>query len=124
MLGDRGLEAAIGSLTGASRIPVRSEIDTGGRLDPAIEAAAYFTVAEALANAAKHSGARVMEVAVGREDGLLRVRVSDDGVGGADPAGEGLTGLRRRLEAHDGVLRVTSPPGEGTTLEAVIPCGS
>ena len=124
VLTDRGLEAAIGSLAGASRIPVQLDIDVGGRLDPALEAAAYFMVAESIANAAKHSGARVMEVAVTRKEGRLRVRVSDDGAGGADPEGEGLTGLRRRIEAHDGVLRVTSPPGAGTTLEAVIPCGS
>ncbi|WP_217915443.1 sensor domain-containing protein [Miltoncostaea marina] len=124
VLSDRGLEAAVGSLAGASRIPVRVEVDTGGRLEPAVEAAAYFTVAESLANAAKHSGARVVEVAIGRGDGVLRVRVSDDGAGGADPQGEGLTGLRRRIEAHDGILRVVSPEAGGTTIEAVIPCGS
>jgi signal transduction histidine kinase len=124
VLTDRGLEAALGSLAGTSRIPVELDVDPGGRLDPPLEAAAYFVVAEALANAAKHSGATAVRVSVGREGGVLRVRVADDGVGGADPAGEGLTGLRRRIEAHDGRLRVDSPRGHGTTLTAELPCAS
>ncbi len=124
VLTDRGLEAALGSLTGASPIPVRLDVDVDRRLDPALEAAAYFAVAEALTNAAKHSGAGVIDVQVQRRVRLLRVRVADDGVGGADPEGDGLMGLRRRVEAHDGTLHVMSPTGGGTTLEAVIPCGS
>jgi signal transduction histidine kinase len=124
VLTDRGLEAALGSLAGASRLPVELRVDAGGRLDPALEAAAYFTVAEALANTAKHSGATSVRVDVARRDDLLTVRVADDGVGGADPAGEGLTGLRRRVEAHDGRLVLDSPPGRGTILTAELPCGS
>jgi signal transduction histidine kinase len=89
-----------------------------------LEAAAYFVVAEALANAAKHSGASAVRVDVARGERLLTVRVSDDGVGGAHPEGEGLTGLRRRVEAHDGRLSVQSPAGGGTTLTAELPCGS
>ena len=124
VLTDRGLEAALGSLAGTSRLPVELRVDPGGRLDPALEAAAYFTVAEALANAAKHSGATSVRIDVSRRDDLLSVRVADDGVGGADPDGEGLTGLRRRVEAHDGPLTVDSPPGRGTILTAELPCGS
>jgi signal transduction histidine kinase len=124
VLTDRGLEAALGSLAGASRLPVELSVDAGGRLDPALEGAAYFTVAEALANAAKHSGATSVRIDVARRDDLLSVRVADDGIGGADPGGEGLTGLRRRVEAHDGRLVLDSPPGRGTILTAELPCGS
>jgi signal transduction histidine kinase len=124
VLSDRGLEAALGTLAGTSRIPVELDVEAGERLDPPLEAAAYFVVAEALANAAKHSGATGVRVTVARDDGALRVRVADDGAGGADPEGEGLTGLRRRVEAHDGRLRIDSPRGHGTTLTAELPCGS
>jgi signal transduction histidine kinase len=123
VLTDRGLEAALGSLAGASRVPVELHVDLHERLDPALEAAAYFVVAEALANAAKHSGATSVRVDVTHRPGLLTVRVADDGAGAADPGGEGLTGLRRRVEAHDGRLAIDSPPGEGTTLTAELPCG-
>ena len=124
VLTDRGLEAALGSLAGTSRIPVELDVQTDGRLDPALEGAAYFMVAEALANAAKHSGASAVRVRVARDGDVLTLRVADDGAGGADPDGEGLTGLRRRIEAHDGRLRVDSPRGHGTTLTAELPCGS
>jgi signal transduction histidine kinase len=124
VLTDRGLEAALASLAGASRLPVELNVDAGGRLDPALEAAAYFTVAEALANAAKHSAGTSVRIDVARRDDLLSVRVADDGIGGADPDGEGLTGLRRRVEAHDGRLVLDSPPGRGTILTAELPCGS
>ncbi len=124
VLSDRGLAAAIGSLAATGAIPTDVEVSTGGRLEPAIEAAAYFTVSEALANAAKHSGATAVSVRVAREGSLVRVRVSDDGRGGADSSGDGLTGLARRLAAHDGTLAVTSPPEGGTVVEAELPCGS
>ena len=124
VLTDRGLAAAIGSLAATGTIPTDVEVSIDRRLEPAIEAAAYFTVSEALANAAKHSGATAVSVRVVREGSLLRVSVSDDGGGGADASGGGLTGLRRRLAAHDGTLTVTSPPQGGTLLEAELPCGS
>ncbi len=124
VLTDRGLAAAIGSLAATGTVPTDVEVSIDGRLEPAIEAAAYFTVSEALANAAKHSGATSVSVRVAREGSLLRVSVSDDGRGGADASGGGLTGLRRRLAAHDGTLTVTSPPRGGTLLEAELPCGS
>ena len=124
VLTDRGLAAALGSLAATNAIPTDVDVSVDGRLEPAIEAAAYFTVSEALANAAKHSGATAVSVRVAREGDVLRVRVSDDGGGGADEAGGGLAGLRRRLAAHDGTLAVSSPPAGGTVLEAELPCGS
>ena len=123
VLTDRGLVAAVGSLAATSPIPTDVRVSLDRRLEPAIEAAAYFTVSEALANAAKHSGADAISVDVVGDGSLLRVTVSDDGAGGADPSGGGLTGLRRRLEAHDGTLTVGPGPAGGTTLEAVLPCG-
>ncbi len=122
VLSDRGLEAAVGSLAATSPIPTEVRMSLDGRLEPAIEAAAYFTVSEALANAAKHSRADAVSVSVVGDGSLVRVSVSDDGVGGADASGDGLTGLRRRLEAHDGTLTVGPGPDGGTTLLAVLPC--
>ena len=88
-----------------------------------MERAAYFVIAESLANAAKHaSGARV-EISLDASGHDLLVEITDFGPGGADPAGGGLTGLRQRVEALDGLLRVTSPSGVGTQVEAVMPCG-
>ncbi len=114
VLTDRGLEAALSSLTGTSGLPVDLEVAIDRRPPPAIEAAAYFIVAESLANAAKHSGASRMRVRLERAGDLLRVEVADDGRGGADPAGEGLVGLRRRVEALDGRLSVGDGPDGGT----------
>jgi signal transduction histidine kinase len=90
----------------------------------AVETAAYFVAAEALTNAAKHAGATRIEVRIERERSSLVVEVADDGRGGADPSGAGLTGLRHRVEALDGTLAVVSPSGGGTTLRAVLPCAS
>ena len=88
------------------------------------ETAAYFVAAESLANATKHAAPAQVAIAVSCRDGLLDVRVTDDGRGGADPAGNGLTGLRRRVEALDGRLEVTSPRGGPTAVHAELPCGS
>jgi signal transduction histidine kinase len=95
-----------------------------GRLPAAAEATAYFVAAEALTNVAKHARAGRAEVTARVEDGTLRVRVRDDGVGGAQPEGSGLVGLGDRLAALDGRLRVESPPGGGTLVAADIPCPS
>jgi signal transduction histidine kinase len=124
VLADRGLEAAISAL--ADRTPIRVDVavDVPRRPPAAVETAAYFVVAEALANSGKHAGAGHVEVDVHDDDGNLVVRVVDDGSGGADPNGSGLRGLARRVEALDGRLAVTSPAGGPTTVEAVIPCGS
>jgi signal transduction histidine kinase len=124
VLTDRGLEAAISALADQSAIPVSVSADVPERPAATIETAAYFVAAEALTNAAKHAGASKVEVRVVRRPKSLVVEVSDDGHGGADPSGSGLTGLRRRVEALDGTLYVFSPPDGGTTLRAELPCAS
>ncbi|MBB4664036.1 sensor histidine kinase [Conexibacter arvalis] len=124
ILSDRGLEAAVTALAARSPLAVTIEADVPERMPPSIEAAAYFVVAEALANATKHSRALRVLVRLQLVDARLVVEVADDGVGGADPAGSGLVGLRRRIEALDGELHVMSPRSSGTTLHAEVPCGS
>ena len=115
-----GLRAGVEAL--ASRTPVPVEVDVSvGRLPAALEATAYFVVAEALTNVAKHADARVAAVSAGIEDGTLRVAVRDDGVGGVRSEGSGLVGLRDRLSVLDGRLRVESPPDGGTLVTAEIP---
>jgi signal transduction histidine kinase len=124
VLADRGLGAAIATLADRSALPVTVSVDLGERLPAAVESAAYFVVAESLANAAKHSGANRISVAVTRDGDLLELAIEDDGRGGADPSGDGLTGLRRRAEALDGNLAVTSPAGGPTTVRVELPCAS
>lgn len=115
-----GLPAGIDAL--ASRAPVPVDIDVPvGRLGAPIEATAYFVVAEALTNVAKHASAGHADVVARIENRVLRVEVRDDGVGGASPAGTGLVGLADRLAVFDGRLEVDSPPGDGTRLTATIP---
>jgi signal transduction histidine kinase len=125
VLTDRGLDAAISALAGRSPVPVSVEVDSPERLSDAIETNAYFVVAEALTNVAKHSRATQARVIVRREGDLLVIEIADNGVGGADPAhGTGLSGLRDRVGAFDGTLRVSSPEGGPTWIRAEIPCGS
>ena len=88
-----------------------------------IETAAYFVVAEALTNVAKHAPQASAHVELSLDAERLLIEVTDDGPGGADPDGGGLTGLRHRVEALDGVLRVSSPAGGPTTIRAELPCG-
>ncbi|HEY6760402.1 MAG TPA: GAF domain-containing protein [Baekduia sp.] len=115
-----GLRAGVTALT--SRVPVPVDIDMAvGRLPAAVEATAYFVVAEALTNVAKHARAQRASVTARIEDGTLRVRVRDDGVGGALTGGTGLVGLADRLAALDGRLRVESPVGCGTLVAADLP---
>ena len=115
-----GLRGGVEAL--APRMPVPVEIDVSvGRLPGAVEATAYFVVAEALTNVAKHARARSAEVVARVEDDTLRIAVRDDGVGGARRDGSGLLGLRDRLAVMDGRLRVESPPGGGTLVAADIP---
>jgi len=123
ILTDRGLEAAVRALVGRSPLQVRVEADIGGRPPPAVETAAYFVVAEAFANAGKYGAPERVDVRLATSDGLLTVQVVDDGRGGADLSGAGLTGLRQRVEALDGRLQVSSPPGGPTTVAAEFPCG-
>jgi signal transduction histidine kinase len=124
LLAERGLGEAIRALASRTKLPTSVSVETGGYVPPAVESAAYFVVAEALTNAVKHSRATRLNVDVARDGDLLVVQVADDGDGGADASGGGLTGLRKRVEALDGALRVASPPGGPTLLHAEIPCGS
>jgi signal transduction histidine kinase len=101
-------------------VPVQTDVSVG-RLPASVEATAYFVVAEALTNVAKHARARRAEVTARVEDGTLRVQVRDDGVGGARPDGSGLVGLADRLAVLDGRLRVESPADGGTLVAADIP---
>jgi signal transduction histidine kinase len=123
VLADRGLEAAVTALADASPLRVVEHADIAERPAAPVESAAYFVVAEALANAGKHSKAKRVDIRMVRDGDMLTVEVADDGVGGADPNGNGLSGLRRRIEALDGTLRVASPPGGPTLIRAEMPCG-
>jgi signal transduction histidine kinase len=124
LLTDRGLEAALNGLAGRSPVPVELVETPHERLPSSVEAAVYFVVAEALTNVARYAQARTVSVAVVRSNGHVDVAVSDDGVGGADPAqGSGLRGLSDRVAALDGRLELTSTDGDGTTVRARIPCG-
>ncbi len=124
VLSDRGLDAALSGLAALSPVPVTVRVDLPVRPSAAVEAIAYFVVAEALTNVAKHARASQAQVEVTGADGALTLLVTDDGAGGADPAGQGLSGLAARVAGVDGRLRVTSPVGGPTTIEVVLPCGS
>jgi signal transduction histidine kinase len=127
-LADDGLVTAVRALIGRSPLPV--ELDLGpdqdlGRLPTAVEAAAYFVVAEGLTNAAKHARASRGRVSMRRAGHTFTVQIRDDGVGGAAPEpGGGLAGLAERVDTHGGRLRVEAAPGGGTLLVAELPCGS
>jgi signal transduction histidine kinase len=123
ILSDRGLSAALEALAGRAPVPVEIEIVPEDRMPMPVEAVAYFVVAESLTNMAKYAHAEHASVRVLRENGYAVVEIEDNGIGGADPAaGTGLRGLADRLAALDGRLEVVSPPGEGTTVRAKIPC--
>jgi signal transduction histidine kinase len=124
VLTDRGLDAALSGLAALSPVPVTVRVDLPVRPSASIEAIAYFVVAEALTNVAKHSRASHAEVRVSRQGDLLCLMIFDDGIGGADPAGQGLSGLAARVAGVDGQLRVTSPAGGPTSIGVVLPCGS
>jgi signal transduction histidine kinase len=122
LLTERGLGPALEALAG--RAPVRVDVanEVEGRLPLPVEAAAYYIVSESLANIAKHAAASAVEVRISRENGIARIEVVDDGVGGADLArGTGLRGLADRVEALDGRLHIVSPPDAGTRVWAEIP---
>ncbi|WP_445186893.1 CHASE3 domain-containing protein [Pseudonocardia sp. Cha107L01] len=122
LLARRGLDPALEALARRSPLPVELDINLGGRLPDHVEVAAYYVVAEAFTNAAKHARPTTIWVAADVVDGRLRLTVRDDGIGGADPAnGSGLTGLTDRVEALGGTITVHSPPGEGTTLQVRLP---
>jgi signal transduction histidine kinase len=122
ILAEGGLRPALKTLARRSAVPVNLDIQVEGRLPEPLEIAAYYAVAEALTNAAKHAHATAAEIEVAAGDGVLHVRVRDDGRGGADfSGGSGLVGLRDRAEALGGHLRLRSPPGAGTALEIDLP---
>jgi signal transduction histidine kinase len=125
VLAERGLGDAIRALALDCPVLATAEVDLPRRLPPPAEAAAYFAVAEALANAAKHAGAHNVHIRAAQAVGALRIEVTDDGAGGADPSrGTGLRGVERRLGTVDGVLAVSSPPGGPTIVVIEVPCAS
>jgi PAS domain S-box-containing protein len=122
VLTERGLAPAIGALVTRASVPVEVLEVPDGRLPPIAESTAYFTVSEALTNVTKYAQASYATVRLAQENGALVVEVRDDGVGGARAsAGSGLSGLADRVGACDGTLSVSSPPGEGTVVRAVLP---
>lgn len=122
VLTDRGLDAALSSLAAGSPVPVTLAIALPERPSSRIEAVAYFVLSELLANVAHHSQASQAQIAVAPHDDRLILEVSDDGVGGADPAlGTGLAGLMDRAQSVDGTISVSSPTGGPTTIRADLP---
>ena len=125
VLTEGGLEPALRGLVRRSAVPARLRSVPGERLPAAVEATAYFVIAEALTNVARHAAAATLvEIDLEREDGRLVIEVRDDAGGGADPAGGGLSGMADRIAALDGSMTVLSPVGRGTTIHAEVPCGS
>ncbi|MFC6022470.1 sensor histidine kinase [Plantactinospora solaniradicis] len=123
VLTDRGLPAAVRDLADQSAVPVTVDAELPGRLPNAVEATAYFVVAEALTNIAKHSGGTAARVWLRQRNDLLTLEVRDDGRGGADPGlGTGLTGLADRVAVIDGRMLLSSPPGGPTLLRVELPC--
>ncbi len=123
VLEDRGLDAALSGVAARMPIPVRLTVDVPRRPAPTIEAIAYFVVSEGLANITKHALASQAEVFVQRTGDRLHIIVSDDGVGGADPArGTGLAGLAKRAASVDGTFEIASPPGGPTLVTVGLPC--
>jgi signal transduction histidine kinase len=124
ILAERGLGPALKALARRSAVPVRLDVQVEGRLPEQAEIAAYYVVAEALTNTAKHAHATVADIEVAAGESVLHVRVRDDGRGGADvTGGSGLAGLKDRIEALGGHLWLHSPPGAGTTLQVQLPLG-
>ena len=125
VLTDRGLDAALSGLIALCPVPVDMQVEVPVRPKASVEAVAYFVVAEALTNIAKHSRASHATVVVEGHGypGTLHVVISDDGIGGADPKGAGLAGLADRVSGVDGTLSVESPSGGPTVISVVLPCG-
>jgi signal transduction histidine kinase len=122
VLTERGLEAALTALGHRAPLPVDLRCEVAERLDPTIEAAAYFLVSEALTNVAKYARADRVSVGIAAPGDVLEITIADDGAGGADPTqGSGLRGLADRVTALGGRMDVSSPPGRGTRLSARLP---
>ncbi|MGO8957044.1 MAG: sensor histidine kinase [Streptosporangiaceae bacterium] len=123
VLADRGLVDAVRALALDCPLNVQTDVDLPGRLPAPVETACYFAVAEILTNAAKHSGARDARISLSHASGLLRIEVTDFGLGGADPdRGSGLAGVEKRLATFDGILVVSSPVGGPTMVLMEVPC--
>ena len=120
-----GLGPALRTLARRSAVPVELHVGTESRYPPPVEVAAYYVVSEALTNTTKHADASLAEVAVEEGNDALRIRIGDDGVGGADPwRGSGLLGLRDRVEWLGGSIDIRSPAGRGTRIEVSLPVGA
>jgi signal transduction histidine kinase len=123
VLADRGLADAVRALVLDTPLHTELDVDLPGEVQTPVGAAVYFAVAEALANAVGHSGARTVRIQLSHTAGMLRALITDDGSGGADPAqGTGLAGVERRLATFDGILAVNSPPGGPTIVVIEVPC--
>ena len=122
VLSDRGLDAALSALAALCPVPVIVNADLATRPPAAVEAIAYFVVAEALTNVAKHARASRVQVGIRGDYRILTVTVRDDGIGNADPAGAGLAGLAARVAAVDGRLTIHSPPGGPTLITVELSC--
>ena len=123
VLADRGLADAVRALALDSPLRTELDVDLPGEVEMPVGAAVYFAVAEVLANAVRHSGARTVRIHLSYAAGTLRAQVTDDGAGGADPAaGTGLAGVERRLATFDGILALSSPPGGPTIVAIEVPC--
>jgi signal transduction histidine kinase len=125
VLTDRGLDAAVSGLAERCPVPVDVSVILDGRAPAAVEAAAYYVLAEALTNVAKHAGAHAAALEIRGDASGLKIEVRDDGHGGATRVpGSGLEGLTQRVQALDGRLTIDSPPGGPTTITAQLPCRS
>lgn len=125
VLDDRGLDAALSGIAARAPLPVRLVVDMSERASPTVEAIAYFVASECLANIARHAAATQAAIDVRRTGALLRIRITDDGVGGANPArGTGLASLARRASSVDGSMQVESPAGGPTVVTVELPCES
>jgi signal transduction histidine kinase len=123
VLAERGLDGAVRALALTMPVPVDLELAIGGRLSDPVESAAYFAVAEAMANVVKHSSATRAWISLRHDRGMLVAVVGDSGTGGADPAaGSGLRGIQQRLAAFDGIITVASPPAGPTVVTMELPC--
>jgi signal transduction histidine kinase len=123
ILSQCGLGPAVKALARRSPVPVRLRAEINGRLPGPVEISAYYIVGEALANAARHAEATVVDISIEQRGQFLTLAVQDDGVGGADPNGPGLTGLADRIDALAGTMQLLSPPGRGTRLFVSLPTG-
>lgn len=112
---------ALKALVRRSPIPVKLDVGISGRLAKPVELGVYYVASEALANVAKHADATAVSVSLETRDSSLYLSVCDDGIGGANPGGTGLTGLRERIEVLGGALRLISPRGRGTLVQLELP---